>query len=194
MGWSNVFNFHLMILWFSMLELFFVKKKSKFNTRGNSLPTSSHLFFVSFLTCYKEETLMSKLWGYSQTTYFPLMLLLFVLFSIYRYRKLPCPLICQHADWSLKTSFWTLSETPRILSCHRFPSCKALLSFLLRALVTSGHALEGQTCQDLAIKHSFHQRKPGRFPKLTDRFFWTLYSTPPTGHFFEPVGSFCCFF
>ena len=62
---------------------------------------------------------------------------------------------------------------PGILSCHRYP-VGSLLSFRWRALVSSGHALQGQTCQDLAtynIKHSFSQRKPGRFPKLPDRFF-----------------------
>jgi hypothetical protein len=60
-----------------------------------------------------------------------------------------------------------------ILSCHRYP-VGSLLSFRWRALVSSGHALQGQTCQDLAtynIKHCFSRRKPGRFPKLPDRFF-----------------------
>jgi len=64
-------------------------------------------------------------------------------------------------------------RSPGILSCHRYP-VGSLLSFRWRALVSSGHALQGQTCQDLAtynIKHSFSQRKPGRFPKLPDRFF-----------------------
>jgi len=66
-------------------------------------------------------------------------------------------------------------KPPGILSCHRY-SVGSLLSFRWRALVSSrsGHALQGQTCQDLAtynIKHSFSQRKPGRFPKLPDRFF-----------------------
>ena len=41
---------------------------------------------------------------------------------------------------------------PRILSCHRYPVGR-LLSFLLWALVSSGHALLGQTYGDLAIKH-----------------------------------------
>ena len=88
------------------------------------------------------------------------------------------------------------SEPPGILSCHRYP-VGSLLSFRWRALVSSGHALQGQTCQDLAtynIKHSFSQRKPGLSPKLPDRFFWTLHSAIPTGHFFDPVGSFSCFF
>ena len=66
---------------------------------------------------------------------------------------------------------WPMEQyrsSPRILSCHRYPVGR-LLSFLLRALVFSGHTLQGQTWQDLAIKHSFHQRKFSRFPKLTDR-------------------------
>ena len=127
------------------------------------------------------------------------MLLLFVLFFFFRY-----PLTwLVHAHWrsflfeESQTLSWfmhvyqtantcnmasnphvSFNRSPlRILSCHRYPVGR-LLSFLLRALVSSGHTLQGQTCQDLAIKHSFHQRKPDRFPKLTDRFFWTLHSTP----------------
>ena len=73
----------------------------------------------------------------------------------------------------MQPSCFLQSEPPRILSCHRYP-VGSLLSFRWRALVSSGHALQGQTCQDLAtynIKHSFSQRKAGRFPKLPDRFF-----------------------
>ena len=73
----------------------------------------------------------------------------------------------------MKCDFFYDWKPPHILSCHRYP-VGSLLSFRWRALVSSGHALQGQTCQDLAtynIKHSFSQRKPGRFPKLPDRFF-----------------------
>jgi len=56
---------------------------------------------------------------------------------------------------------------------------------------------QGQTCQDLAtynINTVFHKENPVGFPSCPTGFFWTLHSAQPTGHSFDPVGSFSCFF
>ena len=59
-----------MIYWCSTLELFLLsKKKSKNNPTKNPFPTSLNRFFACLPTCYQEQTLMLKLWRYSQTTF-----------------------------------------------------------------------------------------------------------------------------
>ena len=90
------------------------------------------------------------------------MLLLFVLLSFFQYRY---PLMWSACSLNLKTSIWTRSEPPHILLCHWYPVGR-LLSFLLWVLVSSGHALQGQTCHDqnLAIKHSFTKENLVSFP------------------------------
>ena len=60
--------------------ILFVKKRNRKPIQERiHFPPSAHWFFARFLTCYKEQTLMLKLWRQAQTTFLQCSFCLFCL-------------------------------------------------------------------------------------------------------------------